>query len=65
MLKLNPEIVSKLFNQNSQKPYFQEIQRFMCSDVVVGLEIVGENAMAKVKRVVGPENPIFAKSDAP
>lgn len=37
----------------------------MSSDVVVGLEIVGENAISQVKRVAGPENPIFAKSEDP
>ena len=37
----------------------------MCSDVVVGLEIVGENSIAQVSEVCGPENPLTAKSQNP
>ena len=46
MLKLNQDTVHKLFTNGSQRPYFHEIQKFLSSDVVVGLEIVGENSIA-------------------
>jgi nucleoside diphosphate kinase len=39
------------------KAYFREMMRFLTSDVVVGLELVGENSIERMKILAGPTNP--------
>ena len=39
------------------KPYFREMIKFLTSDVVVGLEVVGDNSIERVKALAGPTNP--------
>ena len=35
--------------------------KFLTSDVVVGLEVVGENSVSRMKVLAGPESPAMAK----
>ena len=65
MLRLNEGLAQELFPQVARQGYFKEVEKFLCSDVVVGLEIVGENSIAQVKDICGPENPITAKQEQP
>jgi len=65
MLRMNESIAQDLFPHLAKQPYFREVERFLCSDVVVGLEIVGENSITQVKEICGPENPITAKQEQP
>mmetsp|Transcript_11442 Transcript_11442/g.19349 ORF Transcript_11442/g.19349 Transcript_11442/m.19349 type:complete len:206 (+) Transcript_11442:160-777(+) len=74
MLKLTEDVARELlFNpqfiepgsQLSYKPIQNEVVRFLCSDVVVGLEIVGENSINQVLNLSGPENALNAKKEAP
>lgn len=58
MLKLNEEMVQLLFPEQSLKAYFRELMRFLTSDVVVGLEIVGENSIESMKMLAGNVNPL-------
>jgi nucleoside diphosphate kinase len=43
------------------KPYFREMSRFLMSDVVVGVEVVGENSIERMKELVGNISPSVAK----
>lgn len=61
MLKLNEEMVTMLYPDLSKKAYFREMLRFLCSDVVVGMEVIGENSIERMKQIVGPTNPTQAK----
>jgi len=61
MAKLDEGVVALLYPSYATKAYFREITRFLMSDVVVGLELVGENAIETMKQVAGPENPQHAK----
>lgn len=65
MLKLNGKMVQQLFPDLTSRSYYNDIQRYLCSDVVVGLEIVGENSIETVKAICGPENPYNAKNERP
>jgi nucleoside-diphosphate kinase len=48
MLRLNEEMVSLLFPEQAMKSYFRDLLRFLTSDVVVGLEVVGDNAIERM-----------------
>ena len=37
----------------------------MSSDLVVGMELVAEDSVAKWRKLLGPTNPQVAKKDAP
>ena len=65
MLKLNGGLVQQLFPDQVNRNFFHDTQRYLCSDVVVGLEIVGENCIQVVKNICGPENPYNAKNEKP
>lgn len=49
MLRLNEEMVSLLYPEQSLNAYFRELSRFLTSDVVVGIELVGENSIERMK----------------
>ena len=53
MLRMNEEMVSVLFPDSTIKAYFRELTRFLTSDVVVGMEVVGESAIHAVKQLAG------------
>lgn len=63
MLKLSPEFATEFYPHQAQKPYFREILGYLTSDVVVGFEVVGVNAIENLKALVGPANPQLAKED--
>ena len=48
MLRLNEEMVTLMFQDQATRPHFKEYCKFMMSDVVVGLEIVGENSIERM-----------------
>ena len=58
MLRLSEEMVSLLYPEQSLKAYFRELQRFLTSDVVVGVELVGEHAIERMKQLAGSANPM-------
>lgn len=53
------------YGEHKGKPFFQTLMEFMTSDVVVGMELVAENAVKRWREVLGPTNSTVAKSDAP
>jgi nucleoside diphosphate kinase len=61
MLKLNEEYISYLYPDLNKKPYFREMIRFLISDVVTGMEIIGENSIENMKHLIGNANPLAAK----
>lgn len=50
-----------MYPEQSKKPYFRELLRYLTSDVVVGLEVVGDNSIERMKLLVGNTNPTTAK----
>jgi nucleoside diphosphate kinase len=47
------------------KPIFSDFARQMQSDVVTGLELVGENAIQSLQELVGPSSPSQAQREDP
>lgn len=55
----------QFYAEHTGKPFFENLTNFIASDVVVGMELVSENAVAKWRELMGPTNPIQAKTEAP
>lgn len=61
MVRFNEELVRTFYQDHVDKPYFPQIVQTMTTDVVVGIEILGDNAIQAVIRLAGPTNPAAAK----
>ena len=60
-----PALTDEFYAEHIGKPFFSDLSAFMQSDVVTGMELVGENAAAKWRGVLGPTNTATAKAEAP
>ena len=57
MARFDEGLVRMFYAEHSDKPYFGQILQAMTADVVVGLELLGDNAIEAAKRLAGPTNP--------
>ncbi len=53
------------YGEHKGKPFFPTLQGFITSDVVVGMELVADNAVDKWRGLIGPTNTLKAKQEAP
>ena len=65
MSRFNTTSVSVFYGEHKAKPFFPTLQQFITSDVVVGLELVADNAITKWRELIGPTNTLVAKQNAP
>jgi len=65
MSKFTRETAEVFYSEHLGKPFFPNLQEFMISDVVVGMELVADNAIAKWRQFIGPTNSEKAKAEAP
>ncbi|OMJ91988.1 hypothetical protein SteCoe_5304 [Stentor coeruleus] len=65
MIKMTLTNARQFYAEHTGKPFFEDLTNFMSSDVVVGMELVAENAVPKWRELMGPTNPITAKTDSP
>lgn len=65
MSKFTPATAQIFYGEHKSKPFFPNLQQFITSDVVVGMELVAENAVDKWRQLIGPTNTQVAKSEAP
>ena len=61
MMRLSDEILREHYAHLSDKPFFPEIQGFMQSSPVVALAMRGENAITRVREMVGPTDSTVAE----
>ena len=54
MLRLNGPLLKEHYAHLAQLPFFPEIEKFMSSGPVVAVALAGENAIAKVRDLLGP-----------
>ena len=45
MVRFNQELVRDFYAEHVSKPYFAQIEQSMTADVVVGLEVLGNNVI--------------------
>tara|TARA_B100002052_G_C15753425_1_gene538867 strand:+ start:334 stop:765 length:432 start_codon:yes stop_codon:yes gene_type:complete len=61
MMRLSDEILREHYSHLADKPFFPEIQGFMQSSPVVAIAMRGENAITRVRDMVGPTDSTIAE----
>ena len=61
MMRLSDKILREHYAHLANKPFFPEIQGFMQSSPVVALAMRGENAITRVRDMVGPTDSTVAE----
>ena len=61
MMRLSDEILREHYSHLADKPFFPEIQGFMQSSPVVAIAMRGENAITRVRDMVGPTDSTVAE----
>jgi nucleoside-diphosphate kinase len=54
MSKFSYETAGQFYGEHRGKPFFNGLMDFVTSDVVIGLELVAENAIEKWRQFIGP-----------
>jgi nucleoside-diphosphate kinase len=54
MMRLSEDVLREHYAHIADMPFFPEIVEFMQSSPVVALALVGENAIAQVRDLIGP-----------
>ena len=54
MLRLSDALLREHYAHIASKPFFPEVQKFMQSSPVIALALEGENAVARVRDLLGP-----------
>jgi len=56
MMSLTPALLREHYAHVADKPFYPEIEAFMSSRPVLVLALAGENAIARVRELLGPTN---------
>ena len=54
MIRLTPQILREHYAHVANKPFYPEIEQFMSSRPVIVLALQGDNAVAKIRDLLGP-----------
>ena len=65
MSRFNRQSAESFYGEHKGKPFFPNLQQFITSDVVIGMELVGQDAVSKWREVIGPTNTENARAQAP
>eukprot|EP00331_Platyophrya_macrostoma_P015880 CAMPEP_0176472858 /NCGR_PEP_ID=MMETSP0127-20121128/41985_1 /TAXON_ID=938130 /ORGANISM="Platyophrya macrostoma, Strain WH" /LENGTH=280 /DNA_ID=CAMNT_0017867791 /DNA_START=41 /DNA_END=879 /DNA_ORIENTATION=- len=65
MAKLTLGDAQEFYAEHKGKPFFTELTNFICSDFVVGLELVAEDCISRWRSLIGPTNCQVARVEAP
>lgn len=65
MFKMQISDAEQFYGEHRGKPFFSGLTQFMSSDLVVGLELVAEDSVAKWRKLLGPTDPKKAKVESP
>lgn len=65
MTKFNKETSDLFYGEHIGKPFFPNLQQFITSDVVVGMQLVSDNAIQGWRNFIGPTNTQKAQQEAP
>jgi nucleoside-diphosphate kinase len=65
MLRLTRPQAEGLYAEHRGKAFYNELVAFMTSDVVIGLELVAEEAVTQWRRFIGPTNSDTARAESP
>lgn len=62
---LSKELVREHYAHLLDKPFYPDLENFMLSGTVIPMIICGENAVSKVRELIGPTNVKKAQKDSP
>ena len=65
MSKFTKETAGQFYGEHKGKSFYGNLEQFITSDVVVGMELVAEDAVGKWRELIGPTNTQNAKAQAP
>lgn len=65
MSRFSYETAQVFYGEHVGKPFFPNLQKFITSDSIVGMELVADSAIDKWRGLIGPTNTQKAKTDAP
>ena len=65
MFKWTQEQAQGFYAEHKGKPFFEDLTKFMSSDVSVGMELVADSAVEKWRNLIGPTNSLTARTTAP
>ena len=65
MSRFNRDTSEVFYGEHKGKPFFPNLQSFITSDVVIGMELVGVNAVTAWRGLIGPTNTETARAEAP
>lgn len=57
VLELDEDLISEHYSHLIDKPFFPHLKEFMLSGPVITMTVVGENAVSKVRELIGATNP--------
>ena len=63
--RITQQDAEEFYAAHKGKNYFQALTQFMCSDLIVGLELINDDCITRWAKLMGPENPKSAKKDSP
>lgn len=61
MIKITPEMASTFYAVHKERPFFNDLVKFMCNGPVVVQVLEGENAVAEYRKLMGATNPAQAE----
>ena len=65
MFKWTLEQAQTFYGNHKGQPFFNDLAKFMSSDVSVGLELACDDAVEKWHNLIGPTNSLTARASAP
>lgn len=54
-------LFAEFYAEHRGKSFYETLVSFMSSDFVVGLELVGDNAIKRWRELLGPTNSLIAR----
>ncbi len=65
MTRLRYEDAAEFYKEHKGKQFYDNLVSFMTSDLIVGMEIVGKDAVTAWRKLIGPTNSEVARREAP
>jgi len=65
MSRFTKASAEQFYGEHKNKPFFPNLQQFITSDVVIGMELLGVNSVAAWRSIIGPTNTETARAEAP
>jgi nucleoside-diphosphate kinase len=63
MQSLSEEKIEKFYEEHKDKVFFPQLVKFMMAGPVVALELEGEDAISRLRKLMGHFNPNMAEED--